>query len=1053
MSYTKTGESRNYVWDKHNGMVRGIYSKVFKGQHRETKEKVAVKVFSATKKRYTENFEILCELDSPYIIKYHAEEKVENSIDKRAIIMELADGSVREELRKKEHSFGLPKDPFLILVDNCVTGLEYLDRHGIAHRSIRPESILVCGSPRLTFKLCDFTFCLMLDRLDQQMNTVRGFPEYMPAAVVSSIFGSGFARYTKDEIDLWAAICCFFECATGRLPFKPRPGTLSVVGMKEVLENLPPDAVCAEYDCEKKEYVYHGDMPPQHSSYSKDFRSTLCEFFRTVFNNKAFSSIQEFSSLCCEITSTQERIMNTVLLTDHKIPPGKQLEGNREFPNTCIQKKPVKTCGPYSWNKKELIGEGSYGKVYKGWNKKTHKAVAVKVCRLSLCQNGRNREKPYIEDMCLLRTLECQYIVRYFGTETLKNSVDKRVIFMELTDGTVYDELLKVECHYGLPKNVFTLLADHCTQALEYLNKKKVAHRDIKPENIFICKGPEPVFKLSDFGFSLELEKEDESIHSYVGTMLYWEPELIHDCAAGEPETRYTKDQLDLWSTGTTFFQCATGRRPFKPPEGGDPVFFMKELLKSRPPRTVYGYYDKKTERCVHHGHMPMQHSSYSRSFRTMLSNYFRRLFSKDDKPFLQIEKFLDLTRELLALVPIKYSLVNSLSDEEYYDASRTKYFPKTTFEKTVRNNAQQVCRSLTNDPVRVFDERSALPLEKTKNFGPSNCKDARAIFVYIVRNPSVREAFESSEPAATAGDEASELTPLQSVQKVAALAHFTVQQLCKLRSFYSTLASHCRRYFYVMDPLSNHLDLKMGLDREHRHIEKAKKVASPKNCLARFNANASPLKPNEGHAYGVKTLKKACANEGPFSTRIHISKAAPTEGEIIETFQTFMRKVLRYVHGEDSHRKPFFSRFPRGREVAKIISRNAGIKMLLQGFMEDLQKGVLARSSYINEVVELVNKFGSLLVRRLKRTTEDMCITRPDALDEFFSNLREGLSVRDPVTDKHRWVAVSALLVALYALEKTANLIRSSASDDVVPYMHAFFATAEELNILVPAA
>ena len=104
------------------------------------------------------------------------------------------------------------------------------------------------------------------------------------------------------------------------------------------------------------------------------------------------------------------------------------------------------------------------------------------------------------------------------------------------------------------------------TQAREYLkdmlkalhychNVAKVFHRDIKPENIMLNHNKEAI--LIDFGVSA-LKGDDDFIHTKMGTLLYFAPEMFQ---SGK-NFRVQGAKTDLWALGVTFFYLLSGKYP-----------------------------------------------------------------------------------------------------------------------------------------------------------------------------------------------------------------------------------------------------------------------------------------------------------------------------------------------------------------------------------------------------------------------------------------------------------------------------------------------------------
>jgi serine/threonine protein kinase len=89
------------------------------------------------------------------------------------------------------------------------------------------------------------------------------------------------------------------------------------------------------------------------------------------------------------------------------------------------------------------------------------------------------------------------------------------------------------------------------------MQRFRIIHRDIKPENILLTDANlyAADIKLADFGLSKRLDTRSNLTMTRVGTPFYSAPELN-----GQGQYDWT---VDLWSVGTTLFECLTGFRPF----------------------------------------------------------------------------------------------------------------------------------------------------------------------------------------------------------------------------------------------------------------------------------------------------------------------------------------------------------------------------------------------------------------------------------------------------------------------------------------------------------
>ncbi|XP_071789845.1 serine/threonine-protein kinase 36-like isoform X2 [Asterias amurensis] len=167
----------------------------------------------------------------------------------------------------------------------------------------------------------------------------------------------------------------------------------------------------------------------------------------------------------------------------------------------------------------ELIGEGSFGKVYKGRRKYSGKVVALKF----IPKLGRSKKD--LEN--LMKEIE---IMRGLHNENI----------IEMLDSFETEKEVQV-------------IAAQLVSALHYLHSHRILHKDMKPQNILLGKGG--IVKLCDFGFARAMSLNTLVLTSIKGTPLYMAPELV--------EEKPYDHTADLWSLGCILYELFVGTPPF----------------------------------------------------------------------------------------------------------------------------------------------------------------------------------------------------------------------------------------------------------------------------------------------------------------------------------------------------------------------------------------------------------------------------------------------------------------------------------------------------------
>ncbi|XP_048839646.1 serine/threonine-protein kinase 36 isoform X1 [Brienomyrus brachyistius] len=198
-----------------------------------------------------------------------------------------------------------------------------------------------------------------------------------------------------------------------------------------------------------------------------------------------------------------------------------------------------------SYHVLEMIGEGSFGRVYKGRKKFSGQVVALKfIPKVGRSEKELRSLKREIDIMRDLRHPNVILLLDSFETER------EVVVVTEYAEGELFQIL---EDDGSLPESQVRVIACQLVSALYYLHSHRILHRDMKPQNILLGKGGR--VKLCDFGFARAMSMSTLVLTSIKGTPLYMSPELV--------EEKPYDHTADLWSLGCILYELHTGAPPF----------------------------------------------------------------------------------------------------------------------------------------------------------------------------------------------------------------------------------------------------------------------------------------------------------------------------------------------------------------------------------------------------------------------------------------------------------------------------------------------------------
>ncbi|XP_036413837.1 TRAF2 and NCK interacting kinase b isoform X1 [Colossoma macropomum] len=204
----------------------------------------------------------------------------------------------------------------------------------------------------------------------------------------------------------------------------------------------------------------------------------------------------------------------------------------------------------------ELVGNGTYGQVYKGRHVKTGQLAAIKVMDVT----GDEEEEIKAEINMLKKYSHHRNIATYYGAFVKKNppGIDDQLwLVMEFCGAGSVTDLIKNTKGNSLKEEWTAYICREILRGLTHLHQHKVIHRDIKGQNVLLTENAE--VKLVDFGVSAQLDRTVGRRNTFIGTPYWMAPEVI--ACDENPDATYDF-KSDLWSLGITAIEMAEGAPP-----------------------------------------------------------------------------------------------------------------------------------------------------------------------------------------------------------------------------------------------------------------------------------------------------------------------------------------------------------------------------------------------------------------------------------------------------------------------------------------------------------
>lgn len=208
-----------------------------------------------------------------------------------------------------------------------------------------------------------------------------------------------------------------------------------------------------------------------------------------------------------------------------------------------------------NYRRTEILGQGAYGKVYKGQDLRTGQIVALKKALASSEEEGIPPTS--LREISILKSIsECEFIVKLLDIVNTKTKSGKGIlyiVFQYLDFDLKAFMTATMGKGRGLSNKITKELCFQLLIGIKYCHQKGIMHRDLKPQNLLIENGIK--LKIADFGLSRNFCIPIGKFTHEVVTLWYRSPEILLGA-------KCYSTPIDLWSIGCILIEMLLGR-PF----------------------------------------------------------------------------------------------------------------------------------------------------------------------------------------------------------------------------------------------------------------------------------------------------------------------------------------------------------------------------------------------------------------------------------------------------------------------------------------------------------
>uniref|UniRef100_A0A8C4SGE6 Si:zfos-2326c3.2 n=1 Tax=Erpetoichthys calabaricus TaxID=27687 RepID=A0A8C4SGE6_ERPCA len=347
----------------------------------------------------------------------------------------------------------------------------------------------------------------------------------------------------------------------------------------------------------------------------------------------------------------------------------------------------------------EVVGNGTYGQVYKGRHVKTGQLAAIKV--MEVTEDEEDEIK--MEINMLKKYSHHRNIATYYGAfvkKSMTNEHHQLWLVMEYCGAGSVTDLVKKTKGNCLKEDWIAYICREVLRGLSHLHSHHVIHRDIKGQNVLLTENAE--VKLVDFGVSAQLDQTIGRRNTFIGTPYWMAPEVI--ACDENPDSTYDY-RSDLWSLGITALEMAEGAPPLCDMH---PMRALFLIPRNPPPKLKSKKWSKRfltfVESCL------VKNYIHRPSTETLLRHSFVKDLQNDRQIRIMLKDHMDRTKKKKEETEYEYSGSEEETEEVNEDDGEPSSIVNLPGESTLRREFLRLQQENKN---RAELQRQHLDLQK----------------------------------------------------------------------------------------------------------------------------------------------------------------------------------------------------------------------------------------------------------------------------------------------------------------------------------------------------